>query len=69
MAKNIGIPNGVSVVGKVPKGWRVNRGATTAPRGYVWIDNGKSRFSAKRDYRHALIKESHLNRTSGTSGG
>lgn len=37
-----------------PKGWKENKGATTAPRGYKWIHNGKSLFSA--EYKAAFLK-------------
>lgn len=40
----------------VPKGWKVDNYATTAPRGYVWINNGKSHFS--KEFKHALVPES-----------
>lgn len=33
---------------KVPKGFKRDEGATTAPRGKVWITNGKSFFGGKR---------------------
>ena len=39
---------------RLPKGWKETKGATTAPKGYTWIDNGKSRFSGKR--KSALVK-------------
>ena len=29
------------------RGWQVDKGATTAPAGYTWINNGESRFSDK----------------------
>lgn len=32
----------------MPKGWSVTEGATTAPKGYTWVDNGKSRFGKER---------------------
>lgn len=38
----------------IPIGWKVIKGATTAPLGYVWISNGKSRFSG--EYEHGLLK-------------
>lgn len=38
----------------LPDGWKYLNGATTAPNGYRWASNGKSRFSA--EYRHALVK-------------
>lgn len=34
--------------------WKPIKGATTAPKGYEWVSNGKSRFS--KDYRHKLSK-------------
>lgn len=33
---------------KVPKGFKRDEGATTAPRGKVWITNGKSFFGGER---------------------
>lgn len=38
---------------KIPDGWKVIRGATTAPHGHVWIFNGKPLFSD--EYEHALL--------------
>lgn len=46
------------VLDVLPKGWKVLKGATTAPKGYVWASNGKSRFS--KDYKNALVKEDAL---------
>ena len=40
---------------ELPKGWKIVKGATTAPVGYRWICNGKSRFSGKR--KLAFLKE------------
>lgn len=45
----------VEVLEALPNGWRVDRDATTAPRGYVWINNNKSRFGTER--KSALIRE------------
>lgn len=39
---------------KLPDGWKFDEGAVTAPKGYKWANNGKSRFSP--DYRQALVK-------------
>jgi len=39
----------------IPKGWKKTIGATTAPIGYVWYNNGESRFSGKRE--SMLVKE------------
>ena len=44
----------VKVFTKLPEGWRINLGVTTAPMGYTWISNGKSRLSGQ--YEHALLK-------------
>ena len=39
----------------LPNGWIILKGATTAPVGYRWICNGKSRFSKGR--KLAFLKE------------
>lgn len=39
---------------RLPKGWKALEGATTAPKGWVWASNGKSRFSG--EYEHALVR-------------
>ena len=44
----------VDVYDRMPEGWSENKGALTAPRGYVWISNGASVFSS--DYRHGLLR-------------
>jgi len=44
----------------VPKGWKENPYATTAPKGYTWIDNGKSHFD--KGYKSAIVPESALRR-------
>lgn len=49
---------GVKVYENMPKGWRVIKGALTAPKGYVWICNGKSIFS--KEYEKGYIKEEVL---------
>lgn len=46
---------GVKFLNKMPKGWKVLTGATTAPNGYVWIWNVKSPFG--KEYQHALLKQ------------
>lgn len=38
---------------RIPRGWRVLEGATTAPLGCVWISNGKSFFS--KDHLQKLL--------------
>lgn len=42
---------------EVPQGWKETEGATTAPNGYKWYNNGESLFGGK--YEHGLfpIKE------------
>lgn len=39
---------------KLPEGWKYTKGAQTAPQGYKWANNGKSRF--KPGYEQALVK-------------
>lgn len=39
---------------KLPEGWKWTEGALTAPLGYKWASNGKSRF--KPGFEHALIR-------------
>lgn len=34
---------------ELPKGWVKDFGATTAPKGSIWIHNNKSRFSGERE--------------------
>lgn len=46
---------GVPILDTMPDGWGEIRGATTAPNGYVWINNRKSIFTP--EYRHALLKQ------------
>lgn len=44
-----------SILDVLPEGWRYADGAQTAPRGYRWANNGKSRF--KPGFERALVKE------------
>lgn len=39
---------GVEIYREMPEGWKVTAGALTAPRGVVWINNGKSLFKGER---------------------
>lgn len=48
--KKIGIP----FLDKMPEGWKIVRGASTAPNGYVWIHNCGNPFEGKS--RTALLK-------------
>lgn len=40
---------------QIPKGWVKLEGATTAPKGYIWYWNGKSRFGG--EFECALVKD------------
>lgn len=48
----------VKIFDSMPKGWGVCNGATTAPSGYVWINNRKPLFvkTGKSQYEHAYLK-------------
>lgn len=50
----------VPLLKSVPSGWQENTNATTAPKGYTWIDNGKSPFDS--DYKSAIVPDSALRR-------
>ena len=43
-----------STLDELPQDWIYTKGATTAPKGYRWANNNKSRFEP--GYKHALIK-------------
>lgn len=45
----------------MPKGWQVDKGATTAPRGLTWINNSKSRFGG--EFKQAMIPTSFIKRS------
>ena len=45
---------GVEIVTAIPDGWKVCKGALTAPKGYVWVNNQQDVFSGL--YKHALLK-------------
>lgn len=50
-----GMPGlGIEVFDRIPEGWKVLDGASAAPKGMVFIYNGKSRFSG--GYRHGLVR-------------
>lgn len=40
---------------QIPKDWVKLEGATTAPKGYSWYCNGKSRFGG--EFECALVKD------------
>lgn len=46
--------NGVIVYDKLPKDWKIIKETTTNPKGYKWINNGKSRFS--KNYKQGLLE-------------
>lgn len=46
---------GIRFVNEMPDGWAVIKEATTAPNGYVWINNKKPLFSG--EYEHALLRK------------
>lgn len=39
----------------IPSGWREITTATTAPDGWVWFGNCKSRFTNPHEYKHGLV--------------
>ena len=49
------VERGVKVYSEVPKGYIKLEGATTAPRGFEWYFNGKSRFGG--EYKSVLVKK------------
>lgn len=42
------------ICNNIPDGWKIDKGAMTAPKGFCWITNGKSRFGTER--KSALLK-------------
>lgn len=46
----------ITLYTELPNGWVEDHRATTAPKGSVWINNNKSRFSGERK-QGLLIKE------------
>ena len=50
------IERGGRVEDSVPEGFIKTEGATTAPKGYTWYNNGKSRFGG--EYENVLVKDS-----------
>ena len=53
------IKKDVELYMSMPAGWRKIIGAVTAPRGSIWICNGKSHFSGERKTA-LLVKENCL---------
>ena len=45
----------IRVYERKPNGWKEDKGARTAPVGYKWINNCKSRFGG--EFKQALLKE------------
>ena len=56
----------VAKLENLPEGWRRNEKAMTAPRGWYWADNGKSRF--KPGFEHALVKTVSLSKSTNRKG-
>ncbi|KKL29017.1 hypothetical protein LCGC14_2369310 [marine sediment metagenome] len=48
---------GIEVLKSVPEGWHILASATTAPIGYSWYSNGKSRFTPDSEYKHVLVED------------
>lgn len=55
------IERGGRVEDTVPEGFIKTEGATTAPKGYTWYNNGKSRFGG--EYQNVLVKDSGIQET------
>ena len=53
------IEHGGRVEDTIPEGFIKTEGATTAPKGYTWYNNGKSRFGG--EYENVLVKDSTQN--------
>lgn len=49
----------IEILPTLPDGWKILEDATTAPIGFIWVWNGKSRFNGK-EYRAALVSEEVL---------
>lgn len=58
MAEKTKLKSEIPVYSAMPLGWCVLNGATTAPRGYMWIWNQESRFSG--NYKAGLLKDDKL---------
>ena len=60
----------VKVYKTIPKGWKVIPGATNHPQGYIWINNGCSRFAkdkkGNRLYKSGFVKKSTAVKTEST---
>ena len=64
MKTNIKEPKKYTFIGKYkvpvydypPIGWKLDKGATTAPRGYEWWNNGESRFKGN-EFKSGLVKD------------
>lgn len=48
----------VDLYSSLPQGWKEDKGATTAPVGFAWINNGKSLIKGER--KSGLIKLENL---------
>lgn len=57
----------VPVYTTLPDGWGRSKGASTAPQGYVWVDNRKSMFGGER--QTGLISWDDLHKAEAEGGG
>jgi len=57
-ARSAACRESVELLQEIPEGWKISEGAL-APRGFVWINNGKSRFGG--EYVAALVPEADAN--------
>lgn len=48
----------VDLYNSLPQGWKQDKGAITAPKGFTWINNGKSLLSGER--KSGLIRLENL---------
>ena len=55
---NMEIPQGTKIYDEMPEGWALIPNAMTAPKGYAWIWNGKSRFGG--EYQQGLLKDERI---------
>ena len=44
----------IPIFEQLPDGWEILEGALTAPIGFAWITNGKSRFS--NEFKRGFLK-------------
>jgi hypothetical protein len=52
------MPKDVHIYETMPDGWVESQDATTAPNGFVWINNRKPVFD--KEYRHSLLRKNPI---------